>query len=277
MAGFPLSARLPARVHIDPATAAFTPSPTPARCAARAGSCGCRTARRSATAMPSLPRWPLLRAGQIVAIKGLGGFHLACDARNAGRGAPARAQAARAKTLCGDAGQRRLGARPGCRPARSRGGAAAVARAAHRAVAQPAPETWPNALPADRPGPAHAGRDAAVHARSSTCCSTKPRAGPQGTGLAAGRPQDLLLVMTSANPGGEPLVTGQPEALTRLQGLADAWLLHNRDIVARCDDSVLRPAAGGSAAVHPPRARLHAQAHQAGAAAAPACWPPAPG
>jgi hydrogenase maturation protein HypF len=47
------------------------------------------------------------------------------------------------------------------------------------------------------------------------------------------------LVMTSGNLSEEPIAIENGEALTRLQNLADYFLMHNRDILLRCDDSVV--------------------------------------
>ncbi len=47
-----------------------------------------------------------------------------------------------------------------------------------------------------------------------------------------------LLVMTSGNRGGEPICINTDEALERLRGIADLYLTHNRDINLRCDDSL---------------------------------------
>ncbi len=57
-----------------------------------------------------------------------------------------------------------------------------------------------------------------------------------------------ILVMTSGNMSEEPIAYKNEDAVARLRGIADFFLLHNRDIYIRCDDSVTRifpPTASG--------------------------------
>ncbi len=56
--------------------------------------------------------------------------------------------------------------------------------------------------------------------------------------FAAGAPD--VLVMTSANRSSEPIAYEDDDALERLSGLADAFLIGERPIARRVDDSVVR-------------------------------------
>ena len=53
-----------------------------------------------------------------------------------------------------------------------------------------------------------------------------------------------MLVMTSGNPSQEPICRTNEEAFSRLRGIADYFLVHNRTIQVRCDDSVMRSVGG---------------------------------
>ncbi|HET9576558.1 MAG TPA: carbamoyltransferase HypF [Usitatibacter sp.] len=181
-----------------------------------------------------------IRAGGIVAIKGLGGFHLACDARNPRAVAQLRARKNReekpfAVMLCNVAS---IGALAECGERE-----AALLQSVERPVVLLRKrESCDAALTGIAPGLAWLGvmlPYTPVHYLLFHEAAGRP---PHDAWLDAAQP--LALVMTSANPGGEPIVRDNAEALERLAGIADALLIHDRDIVTRCDDSVVRAGPG---------------------------------
>jgi len=193
---------------------------------------------------PIVATLDLLRAGRIVAIKGLGGFHLACDATNAAAVAALRQRKQREEKPFAVM----LATVPSAPSFAAVGTAEAqlLASAERPIVLLPKRADTDALLPGVAPGLAEVGL--MLPATPLQYLLFHEAAGrPAGTNWLAA-PQPLALVMTSANPHGEPLVTGNTEALARLAGIADAYLMHDRDIVVRCDDSVARAGADGAPA-----------------------------
>ncbi len=185
----------------------------------------------------------LLRAGAIVAVKGLGGFHLACDARRAGsvhalRQRKQREEKPLAILVQGLAAARRWADLD----AREEEALASPQRPIVLARKRPGVD---GELPGVAPGVAWLGLMlpyTPLHYLLFHEHAGRPRglAWLEDGGTRADGAQLLTLVMTSANPGGEPLVHDDARALQSLRGIADAFLLHDRQVVVRCDDSVLR-------------------------------------
>ncbi|HTR58064.1 MAG TPA: carbamoyltransferase HypF, partial [Casimicrobiaceae bacterium] len=177
-----------------------------------------------------------LRRGELVAIKGLGGFHLACDARNAAavdrlRLLKSREEKPLAVMVAGVASLLPFATVTSAERALLLSPERPIVLLRKRAFAD-------ESLPGVAPGLAWLG---AMLPYTPLQYLLFHEAAQRPAGIAwVEEAQELVLVMTSANPGGEPLVTSNGEALRRLSSIADCMLIHDRDIVTRCDDSVLR-------------------------------------
>jgi hydrogenase maturation protein HypF len=177
-----------------------------------------------------------LRRGEVVAIKGLGGFHLVCDARNAAsverlRGGKQREEKPFAVMMLNVASARHY--------AQFREHDAALLETGERPIVLLRKSSLCDAeMPGIAPGLSGIGV-MLPYTPLHYLLFHELLGHPQGTDwLQQATP--LALVMTSANPGGEPLVKDDVEARASLAGLADAFLTHDRDILHRCDDSVMK-------------------------------------
>ncbi len=176
-----------------------------------------------------------LAAGEIVAIKGLGGFHLACDATDAEAVARLRARKRRP-----------------AKPLALMGTAEMIA-----AQAEVSAQEWSllrePAAPIVLLRRAGAALPEALAPGQAALGWMLPYTPLHHLLLdAVGRP----LVMTSGNLSGEPQVIGNQEARDKLAGFADAMLMHDREIARRLDDSVERVTAAGPMVIRRARGRV---------------------
>ena len=171
-------------------------------------------------------------------------------------GAAARRQGARGKALRGDGRERRPRSRPVAQR-RPRRRARCWNRASGRSCCSPTSRPAATRRSrASRPGLDSRARCCRTR-RCSTCSSTR-RAGRPAAPRGSTTPQPLVLVMTSANPGGEPLVIGNDEAVRGSRGIADALRRPRPRHRAPLRRQRRAPRVVGRAAVRAPRARLHA-------------------
>lgn len=167
-----------------------------------------------------------LQAGAVVAIKGLGGFHLACDATNPAAVARLRERKRRVEkpfaVMLPDVEMLQRFCEVDS--------AARDLLLGHERPIVLFPKKYP-----------HPAADA-VAPFNRYLGVFLPYTPLHHLLLAAGR--FPALVMTSGNLSEEPIAIDNQEAFERLGSLADFFLVHDRDILRRCDDSVLRVAAG---------------------------------
>jgi len=175
----------------------------------------------------------VLRQGGIVAIKGIGGFHIACDALN-------------------DSAVRSLRERK-----RKSNKPFAVMASSTNAISrycEVSPDEQVLLESARRPIVLLRKRVSAPKALSDALSPHNQYLGcmlpytplhyllfsPSGNGAAGGLDDLSVLVMTSGNLSEEPIIHRNEDAVVKLSGIVDAFLFHDRDIFMRVDDSVVR-------------------------------------
>ena len=172
----------------------------------------------------------LLRDGGVLAVKGIGGYHLACDAENELAVAELRHR-------------KRRGDKPFAVMVPDLATAhriAAIDATSERLLSGP---QRPIVLMPRSAGAPVAASVAPHNPDLGVMLAYSPLHALL-FGLSGDEPGPSVLVMTSGNLGGEPICFTDDDALQRLSHLADGWLMHDRAILVPCDDSVVRVVSG---------------------------------
>jgi hydrogenase maturation protein HypF len=227
MAGFPMCSRC-AREYRDPADRRFHAQPIACHDCGPSLELVDHEGHRSSREQALAGARALLAAGAVVAVKGLGGYHLACDAGNTGAVSTLRRRKRRGDkpfaVLVADlASARQLAVVDDAE--------AALLTGQRRPIVLVAKRRDPTVRLADAVAPGNP--DLGIMLPYTPLHVLLLGQGGDEPGPAA-------LVLTSGNLGGEPIVSDDAEARTRLAPLADAWLRHDRPIRVPCDDSVSR-------------------------------------